>query len=143
MKPEHIELFVDRLCGLFPKDNIARNTVKNAWRHDNMLLNCSNDDARAALTKLESDPGFPSLARVKDVLRGLSTKLTRNDCNICHGSGWDDGMRMGIGADGEPYVRREPYSYEWEGRSYRCSKRCTCMEARKDDEANVGLPALF
>ena len=38
MKPMYIELFVDRLCGLFPKDNIARNTVKKAWLHDEYLI---------------------------------------------------------------------------------------------------------
>ena len=38
MKPENIELFVDRLCGLFPRDNVARNTVKNAWNKDDFML---------------------------------------------------------------------------------------------------------
>ena len=142
MKPENIEAFVDRLCGIFPKDNIARNTVKRAWTQDDVLLDCTVEDGRTALRKLESDSGFPSLARVKDVLRSLKPATMRVNCKMCYGTGWDSGHRMGIGADGKPYVRSDGYTFEWDGRTYRASKRCSCMETRTD-EANVGVSNLF
>jgi len=72
MKPENIDLFIDRLCGVFPKDNIARNTVKKAWAADDFLLRSSVEDCRKALLILENDGSFPTLPRVKQVLRSLS-----------------------------------------------------------------------
>jgi hypothetical protein len=99
MKPMYIELFVDRLCGLFPKDNIARNTVKKAWLHDEyLILNVEEEEVKAALSVLEADKAFPSLHRVKEVFRaGRKSKIaaTTNNCVICHGTGWDNGERWG------------------------------------------------
>ena len=72
MRPEVIDLFVDRLCGIFPKDNIARNTVKNAWNRDDFLLGCDEEHGKIALQMLEHDDTFPNLKRVKEVFRMLS-----------------------------------------------------------------------
>ena len=100
MKPMYIELFVDRLCGLFPKDNIARNTVKKAWLHDEyLLLNVEEDEVKAALAVIEADKVFPSLHRVKEVFRGnRKSKIAAAVgpiCVVCDGSGWDNGERWG------------------------------------------------
>ena len=72
MKPERIDKFIDRLCGLFPKDNVARNTVKNAWHSDKVLLEASYEDSAKALQILEKDKYFPTINRVKEVIRGLA-----------------------------------------------------------------------
>ncbi len=95
MKPERIDLFVDRLCGIFPRDNIARNTVKNTWSRDDYLLSMPEGDIKAALAILENDKGFPALARVKEVFRGMHKQSvrTRAVCTVCSGNGWDDGIR--------------------------------------------------
>ena len=46
MTPALIELMVDRLCGMYPTTNIARNTVKNAWVKDELLQDASEEDAK-------------------------------------------------------------------------------------------------
>lgn len=104
MKPMYIELFVDRLCGFFPKDNIARNTVKKAWLHDDyLILNVEEEEVKAALATLEADKSFPSLHRVKEVFRAnRKSKITAitNNCNVCDGTGWDGGERWEDTANG-------------------------------------------
>lgn len=96
MKPMYIELFVDRLCGMFPRDNIARNTVKSAWiRDDFFLLNTQEEEVKAALHILENDKVFPSLARAKEVFRSIrkSSVNAAPTCDMCGSTGWDDGSR--------------------------------------------------
>lgn len=96
MTPAHIELLVDRICGLFPSSNIARNTVKNAWTHDEfLLLEADVEDMKQVLLKIENDNSFPSLARLKDVIRKIKTAVssTSPSCSTCKGTGWDDGSR--------------------------------------------------
>lgn len=96
MTPAHIELMIDRICGLFPSSNIARNTVKNAWTKDEfLLLEVEADDIKEVLLKLENDSSFPSLARLKDVIRKIKTKSVAASpiCKTCRGTGWDDGSR--------------------------------------------------
>ena len=84
MTPAHIELMIDRICGLFPSSNIARNTVKNAWTKDEFLL-----------LQVENDSSFPTLARLKDVIRKIKNKAVEGVpmCSTCKGTGWDDGAR--------------------------------------------------
>lgn len=97
MIPAHIEVLVDRLCGLFPSTNIARNTVKNAWIRDEFLLvQALESDMKEVLLKIENDASFPTLARVKQVIRNIHNKnvvANKNNCSICSGGGWDDGSR--------------------------------------------------
>jgi hypothetical protein len=96
MTPAHIELMIDRICGLFPSSNIARNTVKNAWTKDEfLLLQVEIDDIKEVLLKLENDSSFPTLARLKDVIRKIKNKVVEGapSCSTCKGTGWDDGSR--------------------------------------------------
>jgi hypothetical protein len=96
MTPSHIELMIDRLCGLYPSSNIARNTVKNAWTKDEfLLLEVDVDDIKEVLLKLENDGSFPTLARLKHVIRKIKHKdlVEGPACRTCSGSGWDDGVR--------------------------------------------------
>jgi|DEB19_MinimDraft_3_1074340.scaffolds.fasta_scaffold28423_4 hypothetical protein len=125
MRPEVIDLFVDRLCGIFPKDNIARNTVKNAWNRDDFLLGCDEEHGKIALQMLEHDDTFPNLKRVKEVFRkikGGNNVISTQQCKICKGSGWDDGLRyIGNVCVQERYEEEGIY-----GMKYHVAKRCEC-----------------
>jgi hypothetical protein len=141
MKPEIIDKFVDRLCGVFPKDNVARNTVKNAWHSDAVMLEASQEDGKKALQILERDKGFPSLHRVKEVIRSLSpVKEHSRYCHKCEGSGWDTGMRMKRDwrADEETWIiERGPYQTEFMGRMYSAAIQCSCTKQEIEDDAET------
>lgn len=146
MKPENIDLFIDRLCGVFPKDNIARNTVKRAWSADDYLLKSSVEDCRKALLILEKDGSFPSLPRVKQVLRSLSpVKEFTRTCNKCDGTGYDTGFRLKRqwAADEEVWtVERGPYTVNVYGHEYSMVKRCSCSEEAAPDAETVAMSYL-
>jgi hypothetical protein len=132
MKPENIDLFIDRLCGVFPKDNVARNTVKRAWGADDFLLRASIEDGRKCLSILEKDKGFPSLNRVKEVLRSLApVKEHSRYCNKCEGTGWDTGMRLkrDYSKEDETWIMvREPYQIEEMNHMYTAVLQCSCKK---------------
>lgn len=134
MTPLQIETLVDRLCGIFPKDNIARNTVKSAWKTDELLIHTSVEEGRIALAKLENDPGFPSLARVKNLIRSLKPKVTNSvTCTKCDGGGWDTGITLSIvdlDADikEQMKIRTWTYTQEFNGNEYTYVKRCECSK---------------
>lgn len=92
MLPENIERFVDRLCALYPGTQLARNTIKAGWREDKELRQAPVDLCRSALLIIEKDGHFPSLHRVKQVIKQLKPKEETSVCPVCCGSGWDDGM---------------------------------------------------
>lgn len=109
MTPGNIELFVDRLCGYFPTDSIARNTVKAAWTKEDVLLQATDHDGHLALNVLQNDAKFPNLARVKQVLRQWQqSRIPPEGCGKCL-SGW---------------VYIEPI--EMFGHTYRQVRRCSC-----------------
>ncbi len=87
MTPERIDLFVDRICGYFPTTNIARNTVKNAWRQEELLISLSDEDAKKVLEKIQAEPAFPTLARVKSLIRGAKGGTNSEYCGKCN-LGW-------------------------------------------------------
>lgn len=115
MTPTNIELFVDRLCGFFPTDSIARNTVKAAWSKEDALLEASEHDGHLALNVLQNDAKFPNLARVKQVIRQWqSSRVPDGGCGHCL-SGW-------------VYVA----PLEQNGTVYRQVKRCKCSGGYTD-----------
>lgn len=134
MTPLQIETMVDRLCGIFPKDNIARNTVKLAWKTDELLIHTPVEEGRVALVKIENDPCFPSLARVKNVIRSLKPKVTNAvACVKCDGSGWDTGITTSIvdlNADikHQMKIRTWTYTETHNDYEYTCVKRCDCSK---------------
>lgn len=88
MTPTNIELFVDRLCGFFPTDSIARNTVKAAWSKEDALLEATDHDGYLALNVLQQDQKFPNLSRVKQVLKQWQVRRQGSDtCGQCF-DGW-------------------------------------------------------
>jgi hypothetical protein len=124
MKPVHIELFIDRLCGLFPTTNIARNTLKSAWTRDDILLDASEEDAKAVLKMCESLAKFPaSIMEVRAMFRKV-TGVIEGDfgCQLCDFSGWDIGRQIIDGVE-------TFYTMEFMGNQYSYVKPCQCREA--------------
>lgn len=132
MTPSHIELMIDRICGLFPSSNIARNTVKNAWTKDDfLLLQTEVDDIKEVLLKLENDSSFPTLARLKDVIRKIKNKAVEGVpmCSTCKGTGWDDGARWAYKGD-DMWVMTHDYYTKTDivtGLTRNYVKKCECQ----------------
>lgn len=123
MSPERIELFVDRICGYFPTTNIARNTVKSAWRQEDDLVFLSDDDAKRALAVIQNEPTFPTLNRVKQIIRTLNRPTFNGYCGKCE-SGW-----VYVGND---YI---------DDRAYPVVGRCVCSGGKH--ESKVGMQEVF
>lgn len=87
MSPERIDLFVDRICGYFPTTNIARNTVKSAWRQEDALIDLSDEDAKRVLSLIQVEVTFPTLNRVKQLIRSMHKPDFNGYCGLCE-SGW-------------------------------------------------------
>jgi len=121
--PEHIDLFVDRICGYFPTTNIARNTVKSAWRQEDSLIDLSEDAAKKVLQMVKNEPVFPTLQRINSIIRMASKQEWGGYCGKCE-RGWI-------------YVESE----EWEGRKYPVVGRCVCSGGRH--ESKVGMQEVF
>jgi len=112
---------------MFPRDNIGRNTVKNAWGKDDYLLEADQSMGKAALTIIENDPGFPSLARVKGVFRKLQQKTAvgQDDCKTCDNSGWDNGQRWAASTGGLVMVMPRQIMKDL-GHDYTYVTKCAC-----------------
>ena len=95
MKPIHIELFIDRLCGLFPTTNIARNTLKSAWTRDDIMLDASEEDGKAVLKLCESLAKFPaSIGEVRHMFRQVGGHIGGVfGCELCDYTGWEIGRQ--------------------------------------------------
>lgn len=134
MKQENIELFVDRLCALFPGDAVARNTIKRGWTVDKDLLDADVVNCRRVLQVIEKDKAFPSLFRVKQVLKQFKPNEHVRKCQLCNGSGWDDGLRVATNAEGETKVVQDRYTREDDlGMLVTCVKPCSCKGGTLDD----------
>ena len=127
MNAVQIEGMIDRICGLFPTNQIARNTVKSTWTNDNFLLYQSVEDARHIIPiVMEQFDKFPSLKEVHQVFKQLHTYDTPaiiEYCDICCNSGWDDGQRWNF-AD---KILLDDYFTEIHlGKEYRVVRKCVC-----------------
>ena len=124
MKPVHIELFIDRLCGLFPTTNIARNTLKSAWTRDDIMLDASEEDGKAVLKLCESLSKFPaSIGEVRHMFRQVGGHIGGTfGCELCDHSGWDVGRQIIDGVE-------TFYTMEFMGNNYTYVKPCQCRKA--------------
>lgn len=123
MSPERIDLFVDRICGYFPTTNIARNTVKSAWRQEDMLIDLSEEDAKRVLNLIQVEITFPTLNRVKQLIRSATRKSFNGYCGMCE-SGW-------VYID--PVVENNI--------TYNVVGRCVCSGGKH--ESKVGMQEVF
>ena len=124
MKPIHIELFIDRLCGLFPTTNIARNTLKSAWTRDDIMLDASEEDGKAVLKLCESLSKFPaSIGEVRHMFRQVGGHIGGTfGCELCDHSGWDVGRQIIDGVESF-------YTMIFMGNTYTYVKECECRAA--------------
>jgi hypothetical protein len=129
MTPAQIEGFIDRICGLFPTSQIGRNTVKNAWTADDLLLLQDVDDARKVVPLImEHHDKFPNLKEVHKafaLLRKPATEQTIVVCEICDGNGWDNGRRWNYNAK---ELICEGFTKTVLGRTYTYVVPCKCRE---------------
>jgi hypothetical protein len=123
VSPERIDLFVDRICGYFPTTNIARNTVKSAWRQEDMLIDLSEEDAKRVLSLIQVEVTFPTLNRVKQLIRSATRKSFNGYCGMCE-SGW-------VYID--PVVENNI--------TYNVVGRCVCSGGKH--ESKVGMQEVF
>ena len=130
MKPAHIELFIDRLCGLFPTTNIARNTLKSTWGKDDLLLDASEEEAKTVLKMCEGLDRFPgSLGEVKRMFRKVMGVVGNNaqiGCPKCDYTGYDNGRQEHPPSDEYPDGHETFYTEEYNGHQYTYIKPCEC-----------------
>jgi hypothetical protein len=125
MKPEEIELLIDRICGYFPTTNIARNTLKNAWGRDDLLLDANVNLAKQVLKKVEGLDRFPNLAEVKTLFRNAMGMAESVFCEFCERTGWDSGVRYINGKREGEY-----YTTTFQGRTYNVVRPCQCRTGK-------------
>lgn len=89
MTNDEIDLFVDRLCGYWPTTNIARNTVKSAWKQSMPLRSLPAKQAKLMLEKIKTMPGFPSLNTVENLAtEHMGRDKQHTPCEHCHNDTW-------------------------------------------------------
>lgn len=130
MKPAHIELFIDRLCGLFPTTNIARNTLKSTWGKDDLLLDASEEEAKTVLKMCEGLDRFPgSLGEVKRMFRkvmGVDSIAQPHGCPQCGYTGYDNGRQEHPPSEEHPDGHETFYTQTYMGNTYNYVKICEC-----------------
>lgn len=125
MTPAQIEGMIDRICGIYASHNVSRNSMKGAWSQDDFLLSVPVDRGREVLALVEMHGKIPSLPEIKSMFHRLMRSqqgvagVTRPDCHICGGSGWDSGV-----SPDNPEGYRE--WFEHGGYYARVSRICPC-----------------
>ncbi len=125
MTPAQIEGMIDRIVGVFPAHNVSRNTMKATWGQDTYLLSIDVDDARKVMPLVEEFGKIPSLPEIKRMFSQLfnaNRKIEFKACDICHGDGWDTGLR--VGANG--VILQDYYTETENGNTYTVVRRCAC-----------------
>lgn len=112
MKPAEIDLFVDRLCSFWPTTNIARNTLKNGWKHSDIIVEATSEHGKTVLEKCKELDRFPDLRAIERMFReakgGPRNKL---ECFICDNTGFIEGTPI-----------------QQLGFTYRTSQLCSCRK---------------
>jgi hypothetical protein len=133
--PERIELFIDRLCSFFPTTNIARNTLKSGWRHSEIMLAATDEQARKVLEFCKGLPQYPSLAQIEHMFK-KEMGYTKQEvgCENCGHNGW---------IPAENTVLEICNGQYWE---YSQVRRCPCTKAvkeKKKKETEDEIRVLF
>lgn len=112
MAPAEIDLFVDRLCSFWPTTNIARNTLKNGWKHSEAFINATTEEAKQVLTLCKPLPKFPDLNTLEGMFRNLKQTITGTvGCPLCDNTG---------------FIEATPVKQL--GYTYRTVRFCTCRK---------------
>lgn len=96
MTPIQIDSMIDRICGMYPTTPVPRNGMKALWREDSLLLSIDVKQGREVMGLIEKHNAIPSLPEIKGMVRTLLKEVVEGSlpCEICNGTGWDDGMRI-------------------------------------------------
>jgi hypothetical protein len=110
MLPAEIDLFVDRLCAFWPTTNIARNTLKNGWKHSEVIIAATADHGKQVLETCKGFDRFPDLRTIEAQFRSVAgLRNSAGNCQLCGNNGW-------VEAD----------DIHFKDMAYRAAKRCTC-----------------
>ena len=126
MTPLQIDQMIDKICGMFPTVPVPRNGMKAAWGADNFLHTVTVEQGREVMALVEKHNTVPSLPELKVMLRSIMKKHDDEKpmCEICNGTGWDDGMRI---VDG--IVLHERYtSLDMRGNICTTVTKCECRK---------------
>ena len=96
MTPIQIDSMIDRICGMYPTTPVPRNGMKALWREDALLLSIDVKQGREVMGLIEKHNAIPSLPEIKGMVRTLLKEVDDGSlpCEICNGTGWDDGERI-------------------------------------------------
>ena len=99
MTPIQIDSMIDRICGMYPTTPVPRNGMKALWREDALLLSIDVKQGREVMGLIERHNAIPSLPEIKGMVRTLLKEVVESlpNCEICNGTGWDDGLRIADG----------------------------------------------
>lgn len=132
MTPAQIEGFIDRICGIYPSQQVSLAKAKHAWTADDFLLLQDVNDARKVIPLImEQHDKFPSLKdvhRAFALLRKPAREQTVVVCEICDGNGWDNGRRWNYNAK---ELVCEGLTKTVLGRTYTYVVPCQCREFSK------------
>ena len=135
MTPAQIEGFIDRICGIYPTNNVYRKGMRSTWALDDFLLDVDVDDGRKVLALVEQHGKIPSLPEMKQLFRQMwggkatPTSITAR-CEVCNESGWDNGWRT-TEVDNFHTIEADFYTEEHMGHTYRVVKPCVCPHGRE------------
>ena len=96
MTPIQIDSMIDKICGMYPTTPVPRNGMKALWREDALLLSIDVKQGREVMVLVEKHNTIPSLPEIKSMVRTITKETVGSvpPCEICNGTGWDDGMRI-------------------------------------------------
>jgi hypothetical protein len=96
MTPIQIDSMIDKICGMYPTTPVPRNGMKALWREDALLLSIDVKQGRELMGLIEKHNAIPSLPEIKSMVRTLLKEVLESSlpCEICNGTGWDDGERI-------------------------------------------------
>jgi hypothetical protein len=129
---------IDRICGIYPTNNVYRKGMRSTWSQDDFLLSVDVDDARKVMDLVEVHGKVPSLPEIKQMLRMMWNKSATHQpivvkCEICAESGWDTGIRLKkdptamYGCVVSEYVTTE----EFLGNTYSVVRPCACPNGQE------------
>ena len=126
MTPIQIDSMIDKICGMYPTTPVPRNGMKALWREDALLLSIDVKQGREVMSLIERHNAIPSLPEIKGMVRTLLKEVVEGlpPCEICNGTGWDDGMRI---ADGV-IVHERFTSIDMRGNVCTTVTKCECRK---------------
>jgi len=91
MTPSQIESFLDRICGIFPSQQVSLTKAKEAWVLDTFLLSQTVQDGRRVVSMITTNfEKFPNLKQVRECFDQLHMPANPVEavCPFCDNTGW-------------------------------------------------------